>query len=171
MLDPNPASNLSTTDLSQNTFLQDLQYKFDFHTWSDLFDIAVKARSQADNLDELLKFFACRGHQLNERLLSTEQSPASRQVKLHFMGQVKSVVEKVNASMAVLEEVKARTRDQERKICDEAMPALRPVEVEAESFFSPGKKLVFLDDAREYDRGLRRYLASLVAHGNYIGLH
>ncbi|KAL8749853.1 MAG: hypothetical protein Q9184_006639, partial [Pyrenodesmia sp. 2 TL-2023] len=114
----------------QNKFLKDLQYNFEFHRWSDLFAMTVKARSQADNLDDLLQFFACRGDQLNARMHNTGESEASSQARFHFMSQVKGVVEKINVSVAVLEEARARKRKQMMTIHNEAVPGLVPIELE-----------------------------------------
>lgn len=152
------STRVSELKFGQNTFLQDLQYNLEFHRWSDLFAIAVKARSDAEHLYGLVELLACRSDELDERWLNTPEHSPSWEAKLHFSGQVQGVAEKLDASVAVLGEVRARTRNQVVTIYNETVPGPVPVEVEVESFFSPGKKLMFLDDAREYDRCLRSCL-------------
>ncbi|KAI4175045.1 MAG: hypothetical protein LQ346_008142 [Caloplaca aetnensis] len=148
-----PPDMLPKLNYHQNIFLQALGYNFDFHQWSDLWAIAVKARRDAEPLYGFLHTLACTIDHPNELLLAD----ANEQTQLNLFI-LNGLWKKIDAKVLVLENLRTRTRDQVVTIYNgRRPPGSEPVEVQVESFFSPGKSLVFLDDGAEYDRGLRRF--------------
>ncbi|KAL8900212.1 MAG: hypothetical protein Q9207_005804 [Kuettlingeria erythrocarpa] len=147
-----------TTDLSQNQFLQALDFNFEFHCRADLWVIDDKARRDLEPLYGILKTLSSTIDFQNKLLLgdTDEQTQAAGRLNIHFLI---GLWEKINANVTVLENLRTTTCYQVLEIIhiEGTPPGSEPLEVQVKSFFCPGKSLVFLDDMAEYDLGFSRF--------------